>query len=78
MTSRGFVGGRSSSSTWKRHLSTLKTVHLVKKKFKSMSPITFKDEDFKAPNLNKDDPMVITTENVRYEVSNVLIDNGSL
>lgn len=42
-----------------------------------MPPITFTNEDFHAPDLEQDDPMVITAEIARYEVSKVLIDQGS-
>lgn len=42
-----------------------------------MPPITFSDEDFHALDLEEDDPMVITAEIARYEVSKVLIDQGS-
>lgn len=42
-----------------------------------MPPINFIDEDFHAPDLEQDDLMVISAENVRYEVIKVLIDKGS-
>lgn len=42
-----------------------------------MPAITFSDEDFHAPDLDQDDPMVITTMIVQYKVGNVLIDQGS-
>lgn len=42
-----------------------------------MPPITFTSEDFHAPDLEQDDPMVITLEIACYEVSKVLIDQGS-
>lgn len=38
-----------------------------------MPPITFTDEDFHAPDLEQDDPMVITVEIAQYEVSKVFI-----
>lgn len=44
---------------------------------KSMSAITFTDDDFHAPEPDQDDPMVITTKIARYGVSKVLIDQGS-
>lgn len=49
----------------------------VQKVKKSMPPINFIDEDFHAPDLEQDDLMVISAENVRYEVIKVLIDKGS-
>lgn len=42
-----------------------------------MPPITFTDDDFHAPDPDQDDPMVITAEIARYEISKVLIDQGS-
>ncbi|KOM43272.1 hypothetical protein LR48_Vigan05g087600 [Vigna angularis] len=66
--SRGFTRGRSSSSTWKRHLRSLKTIHLVDHTPKSMPSITFTDEDFKASNPNQDDHMVIMTDITWYSV----------
>lgn len=39
--------------------------------------ITFTDEDFHAPDPEQDDPMVITVEIARYEISKVLVDQGS-
>jgi len=41
-----------------------------------MPHITFTDEDFKAPDLNQDDPIVITIEIVDYRVRKVLVDQG--
>jgi len=42
-----------------------------------MPPITFTDEDFKAPNLDHDDPMVISIEIAEYGIGKVLADQGS-
>lgn len=42
-----------------------------------MPPITFADDDFHALDPDQDDPMVITAEIARYEISKVLIDQGS-
>lgn len=42
-----------------------------------MSNITFTDADFHAPNPDQDDPMIITAEIAWYDVSKVLIDQGS-
>jgi len=49
-------------------------VHLVEKKVRSMSPITFTDDDFKVPDPNHDDPMVISIEVAEYGIDKVLID----
>lgn len=74
--SEGFSGGGSTSSARKRHLRTLRSVNNVQKR-QSMPPITFTDDDFHAPDPDQDDPMVITAEIARYEISKVLIDQGS-
>ena len=67
--SRGFAGGGSSSAARKRHVRALKSVHLVEKKIRSMPPITFTDEEFKAP--------VISIEVAEYGIGKVLVDQGS-
>ncbi|XP_027915710.1 uncharacterized protein LOC114175140 [Vigna unguiculata] len=72
-----FAGGGSSSSTRKRHVRALKSVHLVERKVRSMPPITFTDEDFKAPDPDHDDPMVISIEVAEYGIGKVLVDHGS-
>lgn len=75
--SGGFTGGGPSASARKRHVRALQSVNNVQKVKKSMPPINFIDEDFHAPDLEQDDLMVISAENVRYEVIKVLIDKGS-
>jgi len=75
--SGGFAEGGSSSAARKRHVRALKSVHLVEKKVRSMPPITFTDEDFKAPDPDHDDPMVISIEVVEYGIGKVLVDQGS-
>lgn len=75
--SKGFEGGRSSSFARKRRLKGLKTIHLVDKKHRSMSPITLTDEYFHAPDPDKDHPMVIMPEIAWHGVSKVLINQGS-
>jgi len=42
-----------------------------------MPPITFTDEDFKAPDPDHDDPMVISIEVAEYGIGKVLVDQGS-
>lgn len=42
-----------------------------------MPPITFSNNNFHAPDLEQDGPMVITAEIARYEVSKILVDQGS-
>ncbi|XP_027905607.1 uncharacterized protein LOC114165139 [Vigna unguiculata] len=75
--SGGFAEGGSSSSARKRHVRALKSVHLVEKKVRSMPHITFTDEDFKAPDPDHDDPMVISIEVAKYGIGKVLVDQGS-
>ncbi|XP_047155556.1 uncharacterized protein LOC124826699, partial [Vigna umbellata] len=75
--SGGFAGGGLSTSARKRHLRHLKSVHMVDRRTRSIPDITFTAEDFHAPDPDHDDPMVFTTEIARYDVSNVLIDQGS-
>lgn len=77
MISSGFVGGGSSTSARKRHVRALNSVHVVDRPRRTMPPITFIDEDFHAPDPKQDDPMVITTEIVKYNVSKVLVVLGS-
>lgn len=43
-----------------------------------MPTITFSSEDFHAPDLDQDDPMVITAMITRYHVRKVLVDQESL
>ncbi|XP_017408417.1 uncharacterized protein LOC108321235 [Vigna angularis] len=54
--SGGFAGGGSSSSARKRHVRALQSVHLVDKPRRTMSPITFSDDDFHAPDPDQDNP----------------------
>lgn len=42
-----------------------------------MPPIKFTDDDLHAPDLEQDDPMVITAEIAWYEIGKVLVDQGS-
>ncbi|XP_014524300.1 uncharacterized protein LOC106780512 [Vigna radiata var. radiata] len=75
--SGGFASGGQSSSARKRSIRTLRSIHAVEVPKRTMLPITFIDEDFHAPDPEQDDPMVITVEVARYEISKVLVDQGS-
>ncbi|XP_022634739.1 uncharacterized protein LOC106756924 [Vigna radiata var. radiata] len=73
----GFAGGGSTSAARKRHLRNLRSVGRTGTSGRSMPTITFSDEDFHAPDLEQNDPMVITAMIARYQVSKVLVDQGS-
>ncbi|XP_014506155.1 uncharacterized protein LOC106765899 [Vigna radiata var. radiata] len=75
--SGGFAGGGSTSAARKRHLRNLHSSHRTDTSKRAMPTITFSDNDFHAPDLEQDDPMVITAMIARYRVSKVLIDQGS-
>ncbi|XP_014499586.1 uncharacterized protein LOC106760694 [Vigna radiata var. radiata] len=75
--SGGFAGGGASSSARKRHLRNLRSVHTIVRNPLSMLDITFTDRDFHAPDPEQDDTMVITARIAQYDVSKVLIDQGS-
>ena len=76
--SRGFAGGGRSSSSRKKHLRAVQSVHAVSgRTLRRMPPITFSDADFQATDPNQDDPMVITIEVESFAVKKVLIDQGS-
>lgn len=70
----GFAGGGSTSPSRKRSIRMLRSIHAVDVPKRTMSPITFSDEDFHAPDPDQDDPMVINIEIARYGVSRVLVD----
>lgn len=61
----------------KNDMRSLHNVNRVDVAKKSMPVITFSEEDFHAPDLDQDDPMVITAMVARYQVGKVLIDQGS-
>ncbi|XP_014496663.1 uncharacterized protein LOC106758235 [Vigna radiata var. radiata] len=75
--SGGFAGGGHTSSTRKRSIRALRSIHAVDVPRRTMPPITFTDEDFHAPDPDQDDPMVINVEIARYGISRVLVDQGS-
>lgn len=52
-------------------------MHLVERRVKNMSLITFINEDFKAPDLDQDDQMVITIELSNYGIGKVLVDQDN-
>ena len=74
----GFAGGGCSSSSRKKHLRAVRSVHAIcKGPRRRMPPITFSDSDFQGVNPNQDDPVVITIELENFAVKKVLIDQGS-
>ncbi|WVY97056.1 hypothetical protein V8G54_029207 [Vigna mungo] len=75
--SGGFAGGGASSSARKRHMRNLYSVHTIARNPLTMPDITFTDRDFHAPDPEQDDPMVITARIAEYDVSKILIDQGS-
>lgn len=75
--SGGSAGGGPSRAARKRHLRSLHSVNRTDMQRRSMLAITFSDEDFHAPDLEQDDPMVITTMIARSQVRKVLVDQGS-
>ncbi|XP_047163972.1 uncharacterized protein LOC124833515 [Vigna umbellata] len=75
--SGGFTGGGGSSFARKRHLRQLKSVHMVDRQPRSIPDITFTNTDFHALDSDHDDPMVITANIAWYDVSKVLVDQGS-
>jgi len=76
--SEGFTGGGRSSSSRKKHLRAVQSVHAVSgRTIRRMPPITFSDADFQGTDPNQDDPMVITIEVESFAVKKVLIDQGS-
>ncbi|XP_014493604.1 uncharacterized protein LOC106755889 [Vigna radiata var. radiata] len=77
MISGGFVGGGSTILARKRNLRNLYGVNRAEVQKKSMPAITFSNEDFHAPNLDQDDPMVITAMIARYHVRKVFVAQGS-
>ncbi|XP_027912513.1 uncharacterized protein LOC114171939 [Vigna unguiculata] len=76
--SGGFAGGGRSSSSRKKHLRAVQSVHAVSgRTIRRMPPITFSDVDFQGTDPNQDDPMVITIEVENFAIKKVLIDQGS-
>jgi len=61
--SRGFVVGGSSSSTRKKHLRVVQSMHAISRGYKMRMPsITFPNFDFQGVNPDHDDPIVIVIE----------------
>jgi len=76
--SRGFAEGRCSSSSRKKHLRAVHSVHAVYRgPRRRMPPISFSDSDFRGVDPNQDDPVVTTIELKNFAVKKVLIDQGS-
>ncbi|XP_020207520.1 uncharacterized protein LOC109792510 [Cajanus cajan] len=73
-----FAGGGATSSTRKRHLCNINSVHSATSTSHQSSPsISFSNEDYAGVSPNQDDPMVIAVEVANWEVQKTLIDQGS-
>ena len=80
--SRGFAGGRESSSTKKAHLVNIRSgetleVQTVSKLPRLDTTITFSDFDMEGCQHPHDDPLVIKTIVANKTIHKVLVDNGS-
>lgn len=51
--------------------------NMLEKKVRTMPPITFTDEDFKASDPDDDDPTIISIKVAEYGIGKVLVDQGS-
>ena len=82
MISRGFAEGGESSSAWKAHLRSIRSVEVVEVQAVSKLPrldtsITFSDSDLEGCLHPHDDPLVIRAIMANKMVHRVLVDNGS-
>ena len=80
--SRGFTGGRESSSARKAHLRSIKSgetleVQSVSKLPRLDTTITFSDSDMEGCQHPHDDPLMIKVVVANKTIHRVLIDNGS-
>ncbi|XP_027932808.1 uncharacterized protein LOC114188420 [Vigna unguiculata] len=76
--SRGFAGGGRFSSSRKRHLRAIQSVHaIVGRSQRRMPPIIFTNSDFRGFDPNQDDLMVITVELKSSAIKKILVDQGS-
>ena len=83
MISRGFAGGRESSSAKKAHLRSIRSretleVQIVSKLPRLKTTITFSDSDMEGCQHPHDDPLVIRVVVANKTIHKVLIDNESL
>ena len=82
MISRGFAGGRESSSARKAHLRSIRSGEVVEVQAVSKPPrldttITFSDSDLEGCQHPHDDPLVVRAFVANKMVHWVLVDNGS-
>jgi len=76
---RGFVGGGTTLSSWKRHLRAVSSVYSISRGNKrDLPPMFFTNAYFKNINPRHDDPMVVTIEVANFVIMKTLIDQGSL
>ncbi|RDY09755.1 hypothetical protein CR513_05836, partial [Mucuna pruriens] len=74
---KGFVRD-SSSSTKRRYLRTINSIHTDTNRVpQQLPPITFTDHDFVRSNLKQNDPMVTTIEVANFAIKKILINQGS-
>ena len=82
MISGGFAGGGESSSAWKAHLRSIRSVEIggiqaVSKLSRLDTTITFSDSDLEGFQHPHDDLLVVRAIVANTTVHRVLIDNGS-
>ena len=80
--SRGFSGGRESSSAWKAHLCSIRSAEIGEIQAMSKLPrldtsITFFDLDLEGCQHPHDDPLVVRAVVANKTVHRVLVDNES-
>jgi len=74
----GFAGGGCSNSARKKHLRAIQSIYSTSTHRRPHIPlITFTDNDFTAIDPAQDNPMVITVEINKFEITKVLVDQGS-
>ena len=78
MIAGGFACGECSSSTCKKIIMAIQSVHSTTIKDQPrIPPILFTDDDFTIINPAQDDPMVIIVEIEKIAITKVLVDQGS-
>ena len=80
--SGGFAGGGESSSAWKAHLRSIRSVRIRKTQTVSKLPrldtsITFSDSDLEGCQYPHDNPLVFRAVVANKTVHPILVDNGS-